>query len=422
MHNYDNEAAQVTERPFECWFEEEKVRIADALAGYISIDTTSPNEWRAKPFLKNLLEPLGFTLTELTLPDSFWSHPERAPEPVSKITVQSSLLRAHRPGKPGGRHIIVNAHVDVVPLQPQFKDGMTAQVFEDRIVGRGAVDTKGNLIMFVEALRWLVASGDDTDHALTLDLVSEEEIGGNGALASTLSGCPADCCLVLEPTGGEIFRGHRGCVTFEAEFTGHARHMGDAKGTEFTAIDAATEAIRQLKKLEKRLDGEKAFAPAFTDWERALQINVGEVKGGDWYGSTPRSCKISGNCGFLPHQGLSGTQERLQSFFSTLVEDMPGIEVSLTWPALRNESCLIPMDNPFITALAVLTGHKAPFRAWNVSCDGRHYARLMGVPTVIYGCGSLKEAHAVNETLYFHELKDGIALTAKILTDTLGGN
>ncbi|ELY5193026.1 M20/M25/M40 family metallo-hydrolase [Vibrio cholerae] len=421
MDTLDKLMALDTQAPgLAAWFSRHQTRIIGHLADYVAIDTTSPNEGRALPFLKDYLEPLGFHFSEHSLPETFWTDPERAPETVSKIDRGGKIHRAHWAGSSRGRHIIVNIHVDVVPLQREFALGFTPQIHSDRIVGRGTVDTKGNLIMLVEALRWLVESGHRPEHSITLDFVFEEEVGGNGALASVLLGSEADCCLVLEPTNGEIFRGHRGCVSFEAVFSGFARHMGDDVGKERNAIEAAAEAMLCLKKLEQRLDKEKDRFEAFRQWERALQINVGEIHGGDWYGSTPRECRIAGNCGFLPHQGLAGTQETLTQFFESLAADMPNIDVALNWPALRNESYLDPMEDLFWSHLAKVKGTSTAFRAWNVSCDGRHYARRLDIPTAIFGCGQLSQAHSVDETLYYSELLEGISLTAQILTDSLG--
>lgn len=405
---------------FPAWFEAQSPRIVQALCDYIAIDTTSPHERAADAFLRSYLGPLGFTFAEFPLPRDFFDHAERCPPPVSRLSEGATILRAHRAGRPGGRHLMVNAHVDVVPLQDAFAHGFQPRVAHNHITGRGAVDTKGNLVMFAEALRFLLEQGRPPRHAITLDLVPEEEIGGNGALASTLYGSSAECALVLEPTGGEVFIGHRGCVSFRATFNGHARHMGDDGGARQTVIDAAAAAVQALRTLETDMNADKATTPAFAGWQRALQINVGEIKGGEWYGSIPARCVVAGNCGFLPGHGLTATQQRLEALFQRCAAENGGASVTVDWPALRNEAGISDIHSPFVQAALKAAGRRDA-RAWNVSCDARHYIRRLGLPTVIFGCGDLAQAHAVDETLDLNDLAAGVAVITRLLDGALGG-
>lgn len=398
------------------WWSAERDRIARTLADFVRIDTTAPNEPAAIPFLQRYLGPLGFTLVERPIPDLFWSHPERCPPPLSRLTYGRTLLRAHRPGRAGGGHLAVNCHLDVVPLTEGFGDGFQPVVAGGRVTGRGAADTKGNLVMMAETVRFLDHAGRPPGCELTLDLVAEEETGGNGALASALAGLDADCALVLEPTGLEVFCGHRGCVTFEARFSAHATHMGSASGPPTSAIDLAILGIAALRRLETRMIADAAGDPLFEGWSRPLQINVGRIEGGEWHGSVPARCRIVGNCGFLPCHGLDGARSMLEETLAAVVADVPGAGVELRWPGLRNEALAGDPAHPFAAALAAAAG-QGPIRAWNVSCDGRHYGRTLGLPTAIFGCGRLDQAHAEGETLDLADLARGIA----ILADVLGG-
>lgn len=49
-----------------------------------------------------------------------------------------------------------------------------------------------------------------------------------------------------------------------------------------------------------------------------------------------------------------------------------------------------------------------PVGAWKVSCDARLYALQLGVPTLVFGAGELRHAHADYERLDLDELFNGM--------------
>lgn len=404
-------------RDFSLWFAAERDRITRDLCEYISIDTTSPYERSAYPFLRDYLSPLGFEFHELSVPDNFWVHPERCPPSFSYVNSSTKILRARRPGGVGGRKLVVNSHVDVVPLSENFATGFTPKVTEQAVVGRGAVDTKGNLIAFAEALRYLQVTSGGPSHEILLDLTVEEEIGGNGSLASVLSGIDADCALVLEPTGGEIFRGHRGCVTFAATFFGLSTHMGHTTEA-VSAIDLAMTGMSALRELEAELNAPAIVDPAFNRWQRPIQINVGTIAGGEWCGSVPAKCSFLGNCGFMPDESITQLKQRLENALESAIASTFGAKVILDWPGLHNEAYLTSDSDPFCKAALRTLGQERCY-AWNVSCDGRHYGRTLKIPTIIFGCGQLSQAHSDEESLYFSDLERGVRSLTELLSSPM---
>ncbi|WP_017325519.1 M20 family metallopeptidase [Synechococcus sp. PCC 7336] len=400
------------------WCLQEQERIIAALCDYIGINTISPNEYAALPFLTRYLEPLGFQFERRAIPEAFWTHPERCPAPLSKFGDRQYILRATRPGTIGKKRLAINCHLDVVPLTSGFEEGFKARWKGDSIIGRGACDTKGNLMMFAEAIRFLDTQAIAIPDDLILDLVVEEEIGGNGGLASVLSGLDANAVLALEPTGFEVFRGHRGCITFEINLFGQSTHMGAAE-TGLNAIDLAFMVIQRLRAMEGELIQAARQHEAFARWSRPIQINVGQIKGGEWHGSVPEHCQLLGNLGFLPHYGLEGAKKMLDGLLAETVGAQEGARYELTFPGLHNEGCLTAADDPFIHTFieaARCAGLEiGRVDAWHVSCDCRHYSRTLGLPTLIFGCGQLERAHSNNEQLMLADLYRGIGIICEFL-------
>ena len=89
-------------------------------------------------------------------------------------------------GSGGGRSLILNGHVDVVPPQPAEQwtgaDPWSGRVADGQVWGRGACDMKGGLIAAVFAIRALASSnvrrkGDLLLHAVVGEEMMEHELG-----------------------------------------------------------------------------------------------------------------------------------------------------------------------------------------------------------------------------------------------------
>lgn len=103
-----------------------------------------------------------------------------------KPTAGHPVVLAHHPGPAGTQapRILFYGHYDVQPADPlelwdgpPFEPRLVEGPRGARIVGRGAVDDKGQVMMFVEALRAWRAAGGGIPAPVTVLLEGEEEIG-----------------------------------------------------------------------------------------------------------------------------------------------------------------------------------------------------------------------------------------------------
>jgi acetylornithine deacetylase/succinyl-diaminopimelate desuccinylase-like protein len=125
-------------------------------------------------------------------------------------TAGHPVVVAHHRGPDGyrGPHILFYGHYDVQPVdpldlwhsppfEPQLADGPHGK----RFVARGAVDDKGQAMMFIEALRaWKEATGDIPANVTVL-IEGEEEIGSPNLepfLAANASELAADLALISD--------------------------------------------------------------------------------------------------------------------------------------------------------------------------------------------------------------------------------
>lgn len=413
----------IDDRRFRKWFDANRERIARRLVEYVNIDTTTPHESRAFPFLDDYLGEIGVVAEREYLHSSLGSHRDASPHPKSVLTADRANLRADvaQATNAAAPKVVFNCHVDVVPATSDFSEAFNATRSEGWIYGRGACDTKNNLVMVVEALRFLQAENLTPTRHIALDMPIEEEIGGNGTLSTILHRADADEAICLEPTSLQVYRGHRGCLTFEIEVNGRAVHMGsDDHG--INAIEEAFPVIQKLKDLEARLLEQACANDAFNAWHRPLQVNIGLIHGGEWSGSVPEQCVIRGDCGFLPPATLDDVMDWIRQACGAIERTDVRDRLRFRFDGLRNAAYLTDADARVVRNLVASVQHQGvdhgPPIGWKASCDARYYAKTAGIPAVIFGCGALSDAHSAHEKVHLDELARGIAIVADFLTRT----
>ncbi|MEI8083484.1 MAG: M20/M25/M40 family metallo-hydrolase, partial [Actinomycetes bacterium] len=410
---------------FNRWFHEHEETITGSLVDYLSIDTVTPREADATAFLTEYLAGVGGTCDVLPVHPALTEHRMRSPHPQGRSTPERGSLRANlgNCASPSAPTTMFNAHVDVVPASPDFSDAFTPMLRDGAIWGRGAADTKNNLIMLVEAIRFLRDEQIPLARNVMVDLPAEEEIGGNGTLSNLLHGAPFDEAVCLEPTSLTVFRGHRGCLTFKVTVFGRSVHMGSAQ-TGVDAIAGAIAAIGRLRELESSMLTRAAEDPVFNVWARPLQLNIGLISGGEWSGSVPERCSFTGELGFLPPDSIADVQRAIEAAcrHASGQGESVGMEVDFT-AGLSNDSYLTDAGEALVHDLvmaqrSVVDGGTSaqPVGGWNVSCDARLYANVARVPTVVFGSGSVSDAHSAHEHVRISELAQGMAVLARFLS------
>ena len=124
---------------------------------------------------------------------------------------------ARFPGKAGGRSLMFNGHIDVMPadetdewtnppFEPTIRDG--------KMYGRGTADMKGGLMASVMAVQLLKDAGAELPGDVLITSVCDEEGGGNGSMQAIISGERADGVVVCEPTSDEMILANMGFIFF----------------------------------------------------------------------------------------------------------------------------------------------------------------------------------------------------------------
>ena len=391
--------------------------LADAatrlLTELIGFESTVGNEGPVMEFMHGRMAEVADEVEFVPVTEAIKDDPDYS-YPVRLEYGDRPNVRAVKRGTGGGRSLLLNTHLDVVPPSSGHVDPFRARVEDGIVHGRGACDAKGQAATIWLLFRLLDELGIQPAGDIIAHLVIEEEIGGNGTVAMARHGDTADACVVLEPTEFVILPQVRGAVWFEATTSGQAGHSGRPGGT-VSALLKAIDVIRLFTEYHDRILAEsRGKYPLFDRFENPMPLTIGQLEAGDWPAQAPRKAVFKGVLGLLPDR----TKERVMDEMRAAVAESgdpwlaENFEIDFTY---RHDANVIEPDHPVVLALQdSLQALSKPgeVSAMTASCDAWVYNNQLGIPTVVFGGGSLGVAHSDREQMPVQDMLDAAVTLA----------
>ncbi|WBQ07199.1 ArgE/DapE family deacylase [Kribbella sp. CA-293567] len=312
-------------------------------------------------------------------------------------------------GTPG---LVFNGHVDVVPVGDlaQWPDGdpFAARVSDGVMWGRGTCDMKGGLAAIIGAVAAITASGVTLRKPLAVHTVVGEEDGGLGAFGTLKRGHTGEACLIAEPTSGGVIPANAGSLTFRLEVPGLATH-GSTRTRGVSAIEkfAVIQQALMTLEAERNLDPH----PLLKHLDLANPLSVGTVQAGDWASTVPDLLVAEGRYGVRLGEPVAEARHAFEQALATAcaadnwLRDHP---VKVTWPGGIFASGVLPEGDPLLddtlrAATAAGASGAPEVKGGPYGSDLRLYAAA-GIPTLQYGPGDVRYAHAVDEHVSLAEV------------------
>jgi acetylornithine deacetylase len=384
------------------------------LSDMIRFRSVQGNEREVQAYVLDLIRTLGVEAEYREIPEDIFDDPEYTHNENEQSYEGRSNVVATRKGSGGGRSLIVQSHTDVVP-EAEWTEAFDPTWDGEFLWGRGSTDAKGQVMTILLALAALNDLGVELAGDLEAQVVIEEEVGGNGALALIRQGCTADGVVVLEGSRLNVFPANRGAIWFQAKTTGKSLHMG-RRNEGVNAIEKMMEVIARMLDYEKELIADSANYPLFERYEAPVQICIGMISAGGWPSMVAGECEMEGGVGFLPNKEMEQVKQELYDAVMKTDDEWLKEHFELRFDKLHNDAYEFPADHPLPVTLNAAVrefGVASEIFGWNVSCDARLYAKLAGIPTVVYGPSDIAEAHAAGEKVRWAEVLDaakGLAL------------
>ena len=311
-----------------------------------------------------------------------------------------------RLGPSGGRTLLFNAHVDVVPTgeesawsHPPF----AADIADGRVYGRGAGDDKASVTAQVMAGIALARSGVPLKGQLIVNEVGNEEVGGvNGAqLVAQSPEVHPDWVIVGEQTLNRIAIGEKGGAGTNVTVFGRAAH-GALPWEGVNAIEGMARVIAALQRelwpaLEKRTH------PYFHHSSASINLIEGGVK----TNVVADRCSITIDRRIIPGEVPAECVAEVRDIVERAVSGVPGLRAEVSGGPGR-EAILGSPDSPAVLAMQEANqflGLSTDLTGFSMGTDGRHFVN-QGYPTIIYGPGDPSLAHQPNEWVGIDEVME----------------
>ncbi len=316
-------------------------------------------------------------------------------------------------GEGRGRSLIICGHIDVVSQGEESKwkyPPWKGTVAGGRVYGRGSADMKGGIVSALYAVKAIIDSGTPIRGKIIFETVIGEEDGSVGALDAVLKGYKADAAIVPEPSELGAVPAHAGVMAFRITVQGKAAHAS-IRDDGVSAIDKFLYLYEALKQLE--LDRNTRIKdPLYAGYKIPSPLSIGKIVGGEWPGTVPENLYFEGRVGVHTDETCEQVREQLETAVKKAADSDPWLKEhhpKVDWNGYRFDPAKIPVDHPIMetvkTSYRDVTGVEPRVEGKTYSSDMRLLINVGGVPTMIFGPGELREAHAANESVSIENLK-----------------
>ncbi len=318
---------------------------------------------------------------------------------------------AQRSGRQPGLRALLDAHLDVVPVtSPQewrFAP-FSAELADGRIWGRGAADTKASLAAMTYALAGLPAN--ELHGEVFLSASVGEEVLEGAAFSAVLDEVQPDVVIIGEPSECRLGIAQRGRARLAFSVYGQAAHS--------SAPQAGQNAIENAAALIARIAG--LPLPTHPLLGQGLMTAI-QMQSQPYpsLSTTPYRCEVVYDRRLMPGESMATLIEEYQRHLADLKNWQVAIPeegfatytgVPLRQPDFHPAWALDPQSEWVRRAVDGLRSAGLPAETFAVPycTNGSASGGERGIPTLVYGPGSIHQAHRIDESIAVEEVLRGV--------------
>ena len=339
--------------------------------------------------LANWLESLKFAVNVLPLPNKGG---------------KANLIATLGSGEGG---LVLSGHTDTVPCDEKHwdTDPYTLTEIDSVVHGLGSCDMKGFFPIALEAAS--LFRSKKLNKPLTILATSDEESSMAGARQLLRDGRPkADFAIIGEPTGLQPIIAHKGVLALSIVIEGSGGHASNPN-LGCNALDAMHAVIADLLIYRQEL------ASMYTNPTFEINIptlNLGCLNAGDSPNRICETAELQIDVRLMPGMEIEELATTIQH---RLVETIAsyGTRLSITRinevPAYQTSG-----DGDLARTLASLCGRPPGTVAFGTEAP---FLQSLGMETVVFGPGSINQAHQPNEYLDLNQLSPARETLEKVI-------
>jgi acetylornithine deacetylase/succinyl-diaminopimelate desuccinylase-like protein len=331
---------------------------------------------------------------------------------------------------PDAPTILWDAHQDTVPAEGMTIEPFAPLVRDGRMYGRGACDVKGGMAAMLVALDRLRASPLPRRATVVFSATVNEEFGFSGARAlvrlwSDSAPVPTDAAarqlgggrpiaaVVAEPTDLDLVMQHKGAVRWRIRVRGRACHSAfPERGS--NAIYPAGRVILAIEALAAELLARQPDHPCGPP-----TLNLGTIRGGAGVNLVPDLAVLEVERRVLPGESPVAARDEVIARIAaaceaaTVEHDPPFLESAGLADASADRTAAAWIES--LAAAVRVGGADGRRTAARYGTNASVFAEA-GVPSVVFGPGSIAQAHTADEWIELAQVDAAAAALAATVT------
>lgn len=327
-----------------------------------------------------------------------------------------------------GPVVLFNTHLDNVPIGEGWERSPFGAEEEDGIVyGRGACDPKGALAAMMTAAAAMIQDEKEREKTglpkrngtLLLMAAVTEEISppsAKGTWKAVKDGLvKADMAVCGEPTDNLPCIGEFGKMEYEIITHGKPAHA--------SAPEQGVNAILHLSRLLLELDRR-----AERRWSELLgrkgTLNVGMISGGVQINIVAETARAKVERRLVPGQTAQESMDEMKRICDSVKAELPELNYEIL-VAGEGNAALISEEEPVArlmnASVEAVTGKRPGPKGFVAHADADWLITYGKIPTVIYGPGSLSDAHTCREKVKTADVAEAANVLAEFLNRAFSG-
>ena len=398
----------------------------DFLRKLLAFESVTGNEGQIQAFIADELRKMGQQV-DVWEPDleELKKHPGYVPV-TSGYRDRPNVVGVCK-GSGGGRSLLFNGHVDVIPVEPlsAWDRDPWGEVEGERVYGRGSSDMKSGLASLTMALKIVLDLGVHLKGDVISEYVVDEELSGNGTLACILRGYKADGGISCETSSLNVQPACIGRIWFEIEVKGKPAGI-QRRWEGVNAIEKGYQVMKAVTALEEKRISELNH-PLYPDSREALPCMVGMFQAGSFPSAFPDTCLLKGSLATLPGEDSAAIKQGFKEHildFSRSDDWLKDHPPEIRFKGYFAEPSEISVTEPIVEAVqknfTEVTGAKPVISGRMGAADTRFLNQYGDTPTVIFGPGLTAQMHAMNEWVKEDDVITATQILALTILDWCG--
>lgn len=331
----------------------------------------------------------------------FQQQPYKCVITTQEILPRRSNVYIQTSNSPDKKTLLLETHLDTVDVQKMTIDPFTPILKEGKLYGRGSCDAKGQLTAMLLGLEMAIKETDSNlpSNVYLAATVDEEHLhrGVDHLVDNKLI---ADGAVAGEPTELKLVAATKGSIRFKITTKGKPVHT--------SSPDEGVNAIYIMADVIQAIN--QNLVPKLATKIHPLcgkgTIAVTVIRGGQQVNIVPDNCAIDVDRRLLPGESWEAAYQEIKNEVLNYLDAGLHSYVKFEDPYLIDPSLETNLNSAIVQALSHLLGKKGeqnnvigvPF-----GTDASKIA-LLGIPTVVFGPGSIKQAHTADEYIKIEEI------------------